>query len=895
MKQIIFSLLLMGLGTVISAQSVGVGTTIPDSSAILELKSTNKGILMPRMTTAQRDSIVDPAIGLQILNLDDFCLDIYDGVSWIKNCGMRITGMDTIPSSWSLAGSYGGGSRTHAAAFSIGSKGYVGTGYLGADPTLDFWEFDPVTNTWTQKANVGYDARAEASAFAINGKGYIGLGDGVNTFHLTDLWEYDPATNTWSPKTSFPGDGRRGSAAFSVNNSGYIAGGFKWNFPNDIILSEAWRYTPETDTWEQISSMPWFLGSAVGFSIGDYGYVGTGFSRSVFSSTVFPVSTFYLYQGGEWTTMSDFGGGIRYHATGFSSGACGYVGTGQLDYNVFKKDIWKWDANTEAWSRIADFGGTSRGAAVGFCIEGKGYLGLGVDGSNSCVDFWALELYPQGPIFENNLPVENAAVVNDGIWTKSVDKIYLTTPELLGIGTSNPVNSLDVSAGLERTGIHPINRPLYVTGDIGPSYKGVEIRHSNSTQGIGFGFNTIYAAGSNFDQDLGMSAKGAEGKLVFSTHAVERITVLGNGNVGIGTTTTNAPLQFATEEKIRKLVLFDNYNNDHQFFGFGVNSGALQYQTDSPFTDHAFFAATSESNSKELMRIKGNGNVGVGITPTNKMDIQTGVARTGSHPADLALYVTSNSSSASSGVEFRNNNGLQGIGFGYNTIYATGSVADQDLGLASRGAGGLVYSTNGTERMRIKGDGKVGGGVASPSNQMDIHAGAARTGNHPSNLPLYVTGDIGADTMGMEVRHNNGTQGIGIGYNTVYAAGSSANQDINLAAKGLAGSVGLETNDSIRVVIKPSGDVNIAKKLEIGYVQVIGDPVSIPGFSFGSAICNCPAGTVVVGGGFDYNASAGDMTASRPNNTTSWITGVYNADIVSHTLKAYAICARLGN
>jgi hypothetical protein len=41
--------------------------------------------------------------------------------------------------------------RYSAVSFSIGSKGYIGTGYDGAYKN-DFWEYDPATNVWTQKA-----------------------------------------------------------------------------------------------------------------------------------------------------------------------------------------------------------------------------------------------------------------------------------------------------------------------------------------------------------------------------------------------------------------------------------------------------------------------------------------------------------------------------------------------------------------------------------------------------------------------------------------------------------------------------------------------------------------------------------------------------------------------
>jgi hypothetical protein len=46
---------------------VGIGTTNPDNSALLDLQSTNRGLLLPRMNNAQRDAIASPANGLMIM------------------------------------------------------------------------------------------------------------------------------------------------------------------------------------------------------------------------------------------------------------------------------------------------------------------------------------------------------------------------------------------------------------------------------------------------------------------------------------------------------------------------------------------------------------------------------------------------------------------------------------------------------------------------------------------------------------------------------------------------------------------------------------------------------------------------------------------------------------
>ncbi|MET3535016.1 autotransporter outer membrane beta-barrel domain-containing protein [Chryseobacterium limigenitum] len=94
-------------------------------------------------------------------------------------------------------------------------------------------------------------------------------------------------------------------------------------------------------------------------------------------------------------------------------------------------------------------------------------------------------------------------------------------------------------------------------------------------------------------------------------------TVLNTGNVGIGTIAPNAALQFKNIVNSRKIVMYETGNNDNQFYGFGVNGGILRYQTDTQNSDHVFYAASSATNSNELMRIKGNGNVGIGVTAPN--------------------------------------------------------------------------------------------------------------------------------------------------------------------------------------------------------------------------------------------------------------------------------------
>ncbi len=90
--------------------------------------------------------------------------------------GSLIGGGMLAQDSWERMANFAGGNRHATIHFSIGDKGYVGTGTDDITIKSDFWEFDPVTNVWTQKADFGGGIRAYGTGFAIGNKGYAGTG-----------------------------------------------------------------------------------------------------------------------------------------------------------------------------------------------------------------------------------------------------------------------------------------------------------------------------------------------------------------------------------------------------------------------------------------------------------------------------------------------------------------------------------------------------------------------------------------------------------------------------------------------------------------------------------------------------------------------------------------------
>ena len=81
-KNLLFVFLV--LITVSVQAQIGIGTTTPDPSAELDVTSTTKGFLPPRMDSTQRNAIVSPASGLTIYNTSINSVQVYNGKAWVS-------------------------------------------------------------------------------------------------------------------------------------------------------------------------------------------------------------------------------------------------------------------------------------------------------------------------------------------------------------------------------------------------------------------------------------------------------------------------------------------------------------------------------------------------------------------------------------------------------------------------------------------------------------------------------------------------------------------------------------------------------------------------------------------------------------------------------------------
>ncbi|MES2797024.1 MAG: hypothetical protein V4683_13725 [Bacteroidota bacterium] len=173
----------------------------------------------------------------------------------------------------------------------------------------------------------------------------------------------------------------------------------------------------------------------------------------------------------------------------------------------------------------------------------------------------------------------------------------------VGIGISSPTATLDVARGLENTGT--------------ALFRGTNFH-------------------SFFNADVSENTYIRGGKPTSDVILAD----VGSGKVGIGTVFPGFPLSF-TNALGDKIALWGSSGNH---FGFGIQGSLLQIHTDAAGADIAFGHGTSAAMT-ETMRIKGNGNVGIGTSTFaigEKFAVKSGTTQFGIFPGMLDNVANAN-------------------------------------------------------------------------------------------------------------------------------------------------------------------------------------------------------------------------------------------------------------
>jgi len=138
------------------AQSVGINNPTPNATSILDITSTNKGLLVPRMTSAQRNAIVTPATGLLVYDTTLNLFYYFDGTIWQPLMVANLA--------WLLTGNAGTNPPTQ----------FIGT---TDSKSLVFKTFGTeAIRVLSNNQNVGIGETAPTSKLGVKGNTAIGLG-----------------------------------------------------------------------------------------------------------------------------------------------------------------------------------------------------------------------------------------------------------------------------------------------------------------------------------------------------------------------------------------------------------------------------------------------------------------------------------------------------------------------------------------------------------------------------------------------------------------------------------------------------------------------------------------------------------------------------------------------
>ncbi|MEZ4849531.1 MAG: hypothetical protein R3B93_13110 [Bacteroidia bacterium] len=180
-KHLHFSLFIFLLFPLMLSAQVGVNGTNsdPDPSAMLDVQSTDKGMLVPRMTTAQRDAIANPATGLIIYNLDNSGFQSWDGTAWNNISSPWKQSGDTV---YYNAGNVGIGTDTPMAKLSLAGGNFLHT---ASDPVHVGSIFDNGTTELNGAHSIYVSGKyAYVASYVDDGVEILDISDPSNPTHV---------------------------------------------------------------------------------------------------------------------------------------------------------------------------------------------------------------------------------------------------------------------------------------------------------------------------------------------------------------------------------------------------------------------------------------------------------------------------------------------------------------------------------------------------------------------------------------------------------------------------------------------------------------------------------------------------------------------------------------
>ena len=317
-------------------------------------------------------------------------------------------------------------------------------------------------------------------------------------------------------------------------------------------------------------------------------------------------------------------------------------------------------------------------------------------------------------------------------WSASGVNIYNSNAGNVGVGTNAPAYILDVNSRMR-------------IRHNGTNTAGIWLNKSDNTEGS--------FIGNVNDTTLGFWGPAGAG-------SYKAVIDVKNGAVGIGVLDPKVPLSFESSTG-NKISLYGN--NTTNVYGLGVQGGLLQVFSDNASSDIGFGYGSSTAFT-ERMRIKGNGNVGIGTNnPTATLDVVRGTGTDGTARFLGSQYASHFNYSTEEATYIRGGKAASEV---FINDQGTGNVRIARLG----GNVGLGIDVP-TAKLHVNGTMKLTDGTQGAKKVLTSDAAGNATWQNQAfanteRFQFYRTHKTGNNNF-VSTNYNFGTPYIGISTNTL--------------------------------------------------------------------------------------------------------------------------------